>query len=233
MLIVCPSLFFRRFGTLRYIIYERTQADQSKNIWFDPFPEWRCADGHFVLNDNDRDNPPSKDGWRRLNTLDHYGVPKSAVFAILPNNAKSFTLTSEFDYLPAFLSLRVKLKTFDCLVEELWLSAPYRERGHLEEGEFATLATPPSHVHDNPPPISEHRVPVFRNFRLLKPHVRVDRVDEHAAAVAQLAREPRAGRALLAPRPTRRHAPSPPPRQPVPRPRHSRDLPHQAPYYQR
>lgn len=49
--------------------------------------EWRSPAGPRMLDDEDRTSPvPGRDGWRRLNTLKHYGISGSAAVALIPKH---------------------------------------------------------------------------------------------------------------------------------------------------
>ncbi|XP_068214934.1 plexin-B isoform X1 [Palaemon carinicauda] len=54
--------------------------------------EWRHGRaGRVTLNDEDRSTLPGVGGWRRINTLAHYGVRDSAVMALIPRQNDSFS----------------------------------------------------------------------------------------------------------------------------------------------
>ncbi|KAK7035569.1 hypothetical protein SK128_019612, partial [Halocaridina rubra] len=47
--------------------------------------------GRVTLSDEDRTTLAGVGGWRRLNTLAHYGVRDSAVMALIPRQNDSFS----------------------------------------------------------------------------------------------------------------------------------------------
>lgn len=49
----------------------------------------------MILQDDDRTSPQGKDGWRRLNTLGHYGVAGQAIMALVNKNKQVFTYNSD------------------------------------------------------------------------------------------------------------------------------------------
>ncbi|XP_076061241.1 plexin-B-like [Oratosquilla oratoria] len=54
--------------------------------------EWRHGRaGRVTLSDEDRTSTTAAGGWRRLNTLAHYGVRDSAVMALIPHQNDSFS----------------------------------------------------------------------------------------------------------------------------------------------
>jgi hypothetical protein len=53
-------------------------------------PEWRHGrGGHLTLQDEDL-TTKSIGGWKKLNTLAHYGVKESAVMSLIPRQNDSF-----------------------------------------------------------------------------------------------------------------------------------------------
>ncbi|XP_066956195.1 plexin-B-like isoform X2 [Macrobrachium rosenbergii] len=57
--------------------------------------EWRHGrNGHLILADEDMTTKPEGSGWRRLNTLEHYGVKDSALMALVPRPHDHHTLNN-------------------------------------------------------------------------------------------------------------------------------------------
>lgn len=57
--------------------------------------EWRCSPrGHVILSDDDKSTVQTKDGWKKLNTLQYYGVKTGAQIALIPKARGTYTYTT-------------------------------------------------------------------------------------------------------------------------------------------
>lgn len=62
--------------------------------------------GRISLSDEDATSVTGPGGWRRLNTLAHYGVRGSAVMALVPKQNDSFSSNCKYFFIfPAFINL--------------------------------------------------------------------------------------------------------------------------------